>query len=129
MSFDIEEFDMPFEYGKQISFEDQIAISTEGTHLILNLLDKHDIKATFFCTATFALNSSDTIARIVNEGHELASHGFYHSEFNPGDIKNSKSVLEEICGMPVKGFRMPRMMPPCFLRLSAVSSELNCTEV
>ena len=27
LSFDIEEFDMPFEYGKDISFENQIAVS------------------------------------------------------------------------------------------------------
>ena len=38
LSFDIEEFDMPFEYGKTISFEDQISISIEGTSLILDLL-------------------------------------------------------------------------------------------
>ena len=31
LSFDIEEFDMPFEYGKEISFDDQIAISKNGT--------------------------------------------------------------------------------------------------
>ncbi|GAW88340.1 polysaccharide deacetylase [Flavobacterium psychrophilum] len=40
LSFDIEEFDMPFEYGKSISFEEQIAISIEGTTAILNLLEK-----------------------------------------------------------------------------------------
>lgn len=30
LSFDIEEFDMPFEYGKDISIENQIAVSEKG---------------------------------------------------------------------------------------------------
>ena len=57
LSFDIEEFDMPFEYGKTISFEDQMSISIEGTSLILDLLEKHQIKATFFSTVIFAINA------------------------------------------------------------------------
>ena len=48
LSFDIEEFDMPFEYGKSIDFKDQISISIKGTIAILDLLAKHNIKATFF---------------------------------------------------------------------------------
>jgi len=40
LSFDIEEFDMPFEYGKEIPFEDQLSISTEGTLKILAILKK-----------------------------------------------------------------------------------------
>ena len=57
LSFDIEEFDMPFEYHKEISFDEQIEISVKGTTIILDLLKKHDVKATFFSTATFAINA------------------------------------------------------------------------
>ena len=53
LSFDIEEFDMPFEYGKDISFEDQISISVAGCHIILDLLKKHQFKATFFFYCNF----------------------------------------------------------------------------
>lgn len=38
LSFDIEEFDMPKEYGYDIAFERQIAISREGLSAILDLL-------------------------------------------------------------------------------------------
>jgi peptidoglycan/xylan/chitin deacetylase (PgdA/CDA1 family) len=51
LSFDIEEFDMPFEYGKTISFDDQLSISTAGTLSILQILKKAGIKATFYCTS------------------------------------------------------------------------------
>lgn len=111
LSFDIEEFDMPFEYGKDISFEDQISISIKGSNSILDLLAKHQIKATFFSTATFAINAPNIIERIKNEGHELASHTYYHSKFEVADLLSSKLKLEELSGKKVTGFRMPRMMP------------------
>ena len=69
LSFDIEEFDMPFEYHKSISFDDQISISTIGTHHILDILEKHQIKATFFSTVVFAQNAKEIIDRIVKNGH------------------------------------------------------------
>ncbi len=111
LSFDIEEFDMPFEYGKDISFEDQIAISRAGTIAILDILDKYDVKATFFCTVTFAENIPDLIKRITETGHELASHGYYHSDFKPEHLLQSKLKLEELSGKEITGYRMARMMP------------------
>ncbi|RYE36062.1 MAG: DUF3473 domain-containing protein [Sphingobacteriaceae bacterium] len=111
LSFDIEEFDMPFEYGKTISFADQLAISTEGTLKILALLQQHHVKATFYCTANFALNKPDIIAEIVNGGHEIASHGYYHSDFKVEHLKQSKEALQHLTGQTIAGYRMARMMP------------------
>jgi peptidoglycan/xylan/chitin deacetylase (PgdA/CDA1 family) len=111
LSFDIEEFDMPLEYQKEISFEEQISISAEGTSIILDLLSKHGIKATFFCTANFAIHAADIIQRIIAGGHEIASHGYYHSDFKNEHLLESKQVLENISGTAVNGFRMARMMP------------------
>lgn len=111
LSFDIEEFDMPLEYGKSLPFEDQMAVSIEGTQIILELLKKNDVHSTFFCTANFADHASDIIRQMVEEGHEVASHGYYHSVFNTDHLKLSKDQLERIAGQQIKGFRMPRMMP------------------
>lgn len=111
LSFDIEEFDMPFEYKKHISFEDQINISFQGTIFILNLLAKHNLKATFFSTVTFAKNAGPVIKRIIDEGHELASHGCYHSDFKPEHLIRSRIALERISGTKITGYRMARMMP------------------
>lgn len=111
LGFDVEEFDLPLEYGRSISFDEQLQISTNGTNSILELLRSVNIKATFFCTANYALHKPDIIARIVNEGHEIASHGYYHSDFKTEHLKQSKQVLEDISGAEVTGFRMARMMP------------------
>ncbi len=111
LSFDIEEFDMPFEYGREISFQEQISISKQGTAIVLTILKRQGIKATFFCTATYAMNDPETIKRMIDEGHEVASHGYYHSDFKPEHLLSSKKVLEELTGIEVAGFRMARMMP------------------
>src|SRR6478609_7109028 len=109
LSFDIEEFDMPEEYGRSISFEEKIDVSTRGTKIILDLLKNHNIRATFFSTVEFAKNAKPLIERINSEGHELASHGCFHSSFNDDHLAQSKIELEKISGQKVNGFRMPRM--------------------
>lgn len=111
LSFDIEEFEMPREYGDPIPFADQIAISKEGTTRILDLLKKYHITATFYTTANFAQNAKDIVDRIVAEGHELASHGLFHDHFEPEHLKQSKEILEQLANVPVRGYRMARMMP------------------
>jgi len=111
LSFDIEEFDMPFEYERKIDFNDQISISIQGTNSILDLLKKHQVKATFFSTATFAINAPKIMERIVNEGHEVASHSYYHSDFKAEHLLESKLKLEEVTGQKIIGYRMPRMFP------------------
>lgn len=111
LSFDIEEFDMPFEYQGKISFEDQISISQIGLEKILNILKKHEVKATFFSTVVFAENSKNLIKRLLSEGHELASHTWFHSEFEVKHLKESKEKLQELFSTNVTGLRMPRMMP------------------
>jgi Polysaccharide deacetylase len=111
LSFDIEEFDMPFEYGKTIDFSDQISISIAGTTAILDILEKHSIKATFFSTVVFAENAPDIIKRIITNGHEIASHSYYHSNFKVAHLLESRLKLEEITGQKVLGYRMPRMQP------------------
>lgn len=111
LSFDIEEFDLPLEHEIDLSFEDQIRVSTYGTNCVLDCLKKNEVKATFFCTANFALHSKDIIKQILNDGHEIASHGYYHSKFNIADLKKSKEALEELTGFKVRGYRQARMMP------------------
>jgi peptidoglycan/xylan/chitin deacetylase (PgdA/CDA1 family) len=111
LSFDIEEFDMPLEYGKEINFQDQIDISISGTNHILDILDKHRVKATFFSTVVFAQNAPDIIKRIIKSGHELASHGYFHSAFEPEHLASSRNELQEISSQKITGFRMPRMKP------------------
>ena len=111
LSFDIEEFDMPLEYKGEISFEEQISVSQQGLENILNLIKKHQVKATFFSTVVFAEHSPHLVKRLISEGHELASHTWYHSKFETADLKKSREKLQELFSTEITGLRMPRMMP------------------
>ncbi|MDY3537032.1 polysaccharide deacetylase family protein [Riemerella anatipestifer] len=111
LSFDIEEFDVPLEYQGLISFEEQISVSQQGLECILNILEKQKIKATFFSTVVFAENSKPLIERLLSEGHELASHTWYHSHFDESDLKTSRERLSALFNTEVVGLRMPRMQP------------------
>lgn len=111
LSFDIEEFDNPLPYSRTLSFEQQMSISKTGTVRVLDFLSQNSVKATFFCTANFAINAPGLITRMVNEGHEVASHGYFHATFEKKDLRESKETLERLTGTTVYGFRMPNMMP------------------
>ena len=109
LSFDIEEFDLPTEYGAEISRDDMFSIAGEGARRVLRTVNEAGARTTFFVTAAFALEFPDLVREMKASGHEIASHGFSHSILNPGDLVRSREVLEKIIGEPVRGFRMMRL--------------------
>jgi peptidoglycan/xylan/chitin deacetylase (PgdA/CDA1 family) len=111
LSFDIEEFDMPLEYNGEIPLQEQLAVSRKGLQTILRILKENNIKATFFSTVVFAENNQDLVHQLLSEGHELASHTWFHSEFEEKHLAESKQELEKLFDTKVGGLRMPRMSP------------------
>ena len=109
LSFDTEEFDIPREQGRTIPLEEKIRVSEEGSNLILDILKQESIRATFFCTTTLLLNAPKLANRIINEGHEMASHGCDHADPRPEHVVESKSLLEREFGVQIHGYRQPRM--------------------
>lgn len=87
---------------------------TFGLPKILNALDAHGIKATFFILAAVADKYPEAVKEIASKGHEIGCHGYYHEnlvllslEEQRSVLKKAKDHLEEVCGKEVKGFRMP----------------------
>ena len=109
LSFDTEEFDIPREQGKTIPLEEKIRVSEEGTNCILDILRSESVRATFFCTTTLLLNAPKLAYRIINEGHEMASHGCDHADPQPEHVIESKRILENEFGVEIHGYRQPRM--------------------
>ena len=89
---------MPLEYGKELAFNEQLSISTTGTLTVLEILQEAGIKATFFCTAQYALHQPEIIQKIIADGHEIASHGYFHSDFKTEHLAQSKVLLEMRAG-------------------------------
>lgn len=81
---------------------------------LLELFDDADVKATFFVLGWVAERYPAIVDKIVGLGHELASHGFSHKrvsdmnhkEFSQ-DVVKAKSILEDLSGVEVKGYRAP----------------------
>lgn len=61
----------------------------------------------------------------MTEGHEVASHGYYHSDFKVEHLTQSKLALENISGTEVTGFRMARMMPVDEAEIAKAGYEYN----
>lgn len=101
------DFNFPIETWN--SYEDRVNV---GASLLLDLLDKYNIKATFFILGYVAQNHVGLVKRICEKGHEIASHGTWHKlvykqskeEFRE-DVANSKKILEDITGKEVNIFR------------------------
>lgn len=110
LSFDVEEFDVPEEYGQILEDSVKFKVSAEGLENVLKLLDRLNIRATFFTTANFAIHHPSKMLEIAKK-HEVASHGFYHSAFCVEDLARSKQALEEILDQQITGFRMARLQP------------------
>lgn len=81
---------------------------------ILGLLDEQDTKATFFTLGWVAERYPAMVRRIVDGGHELASHGYGHQRASDltlqqlyEDVHRAKTILEDIGGQAVLGYRAP----------------------
>ncbi len=82
--------------------------------LILDLLERHDTRATFFTLGWIAERHPALVKEIVRRGHELASHGYAHlraseqsRESFRDDLTHAKALLEDLGGAAVKGYRAP----------------------
>lgn len=125
-------FATPIRNAMTIDVEDYFQVSAFASHIardnwtsmpcrvesnvdrILALLNSENVKATFFTLGWIAERYPAMVRRIVENGHELASHGYGHlrasdqtaTEFSD-DITRSKALLEDIGGQQVLGYRAP----------------------
>lgn len=129
LSFDVEQFDIPTEYGIQIDIEKQFEIGRAGLATVLELLDTHEAPATFFITAEFAQRYTRLVRSIVDRGrHEIASHGYTHGDLEEGHLKKSRDVLQEVTGERVRGFRRARMAETDTYAVAAAGYTYNASE-
>ena len=84
----------------------------DNTNRILELFGEHGLQATFFTLGWVAERYPQLIRKIVDSGHELASHGFSHvrvTQQTPDDfrqdIRRTKALLEDTAGCEVRGYR------------------------
>ncbi len=109
--FHVTAFDQLIERKQWEGMEARIERNIEQ---LLLILDEYKVKATFFVLGWIAARYPVLIRTILNEGHEIASHGFNHEIITRQsrdaflqDIIAAKNVLEDITGTKVNGYRAP----------------------
>jgi polysaccharide deacetylase family protein (PEP-CTERM system associated) len=85
-----------------------------NTMRILELLEQHRARATFFILGWVAERQPRLIREIAAGGHEIASHGYGHDllytlspdEFR-ADVERCRRILEDQTGRAIRGYRAP----------------------
>lgn len=115
LTIDVEDYYHVSAFEPVVRFEDwdRYESRVEGnTCRILDILAAASVKATFFLLGWVAERRPGLVKAIQAEGHEIASHGYRHrllytmsrEEFRH-DTERSKAILEDLCGVPVVGYR------------------------
>ena len=117
MSCDVEDYFQVSSFEHLISRDDwpgQPSRVARNIDRLLARFDAANTKATFFTLGWVAEQFPEVIRRIVDGGHELASHGYDHkrvSSLTPDafreDVVRTKGILEDIGGVAVRGYRAP----------------------
>ncbi len=117
MSIDVEDYFQVSAFAPHIRREDWDSLPCRverNVDVILGLLDDATSRATFFTLGWIAERYPQVVRSIVDNGHELASHGYGHqraSDLTPAefrdDITRAKAILEDLGGVAVRGYRAP----------------------
>lgn len=85
-----------------------------GLARFMDLLSRHNTTCTFFILGWIAKQYPDLVRKIDSLGHEIASHGYGHEliykqgpERFRQDIRQAKTILENIVGKEIMGYRGP----------------------
>lgn len=85
-----------------------------GMRKILTILDRHEVKATFFFLGWIADRYPEAVADVAGRGHEVAIHGYAHRlvyrqhphEFAE-DLKRALAAIRKTYAGPILGYRAP----------------------
>ena len=117
MTIDVEDYFQVSAFEKHIprsSWETLPCRVERNLDVILGLMADHGARGTFFTLGWIAARYPAVVRRIVDAGHELASHGFSHGRANEQsreqfseDVRSAKQLLEDTAGVAVIGYRAP----------------------
>lgn len=90
----------------------------EYLYKILDILDKYNVKATFFVMGRWIVypenENIDKLKEIHKRGHEIGNHSYSHADFKTineqkmiKEIKDAEKVIKETIGVKTELFRFP----------------------
>lgn len=117
LTVDLEDYYHVSAFNKEIDREQwgfQEDRVERSTNLLLEWFSDAGHKATFFTLGWVTEHHPNIVRRIAEQGHEIACHSLRHRtvyEMSPvefrEDTRRAKELLEDVTGMPVRGYRAP----------------------
>ena len=111
LSVDVEDWYHDFLVDPRTPRESRVEANTLG---VLDILETHGVKATFFFLGEVAERFPTLVRRVAAAGHEVGSHGYRHYPVTQmtrheflADVVRSQRVIEDAIGRPVLGYRAP----------------------
>jgi len=131
---DFEEFNLPLDFGEEISERLMIEKTDEGMRRLLELIKRHEIKTTFFVTEKIAEIYPDLLRRLTAEGHEIGLHPSinYKKDINPNEIINPlrhiKEKIEHKLKTKIYGFKNHKLilLPAYIIREAGFVYDNTC---
>lgn len=101
-----------YKHRVYLTFDDGPSIYTDE---ILDILDRYDIKATFFVVGKESDSAKEALSRIVEEGHTLGMHSYSHKykevyrsvDAFAEDFWKLRDYLYEVTGVESSVYRFP----------------------
>lgn len=117
LSVDVEDWFQVGAFENVIARGDWEAIGSrveDNVSRILDLFAAAEVRGTFFTLGWAAQRHPALIRRIVEAGHEIASHGYDHARVFTfdrktfaQDIRKAREIIEDCAGVAVTGYRAP----------------------
>jgi len=135
MSVDVEDYFMVEAFASSVSqdsWESRPSRVVRSTGRILNLLDKYNVKGTFFFVGWVAHKFPQLVREVHSRGHELACHSYWHRtvySLTPGefreDTRAAARAIEDAAGVKVYGYRAPSwsITKDCLWALDVLAEE------
>ena len=111
LGIDFEEWYHPELIKNHVKIDQRIPKVFKGIDTILDLLNKHNVSATFFVVGEILQHSPELIDKIISNNHEIAFHTMHHDRIDsPNFLNNFDDELNEfqkLTNNKSKGFRAP----------------------
>ena len=81
--------------GKGVSLMFNVYWGTEEVYRILDVLEKYGAQCTFFIGGCWADDNVDCLQAIVQKGHEIGNHGYFHKDQDKLDLLQNKKEISD----------------------------------
>jgi polysaccharide deacetylase family protein (PEP-CTERM system associated) len=114
-SIDLEDYFHPTEVGCRVADWAHVTPRIEfGTNFLLDLLEQHNTRGTFFVLGWVADRHPQLVKTIAKAGHEIGCHSYHHRlvfNLTPDEFKEdtlrAMRVIEDVLGISPKLYRAP----------------------